>query len=122
MQLGSTREPAEPVVIVRNFNKGLMQVRSTLLPLAPSFVVRKPIRAPKLALLPATVIMRKGLFLSALLHTAIAATVVSVPILFPGWLVSVPSAAADGDREAHFELHGRGIAYRLATHCQSAKA
>ena len=106
MQLGSTREPAEPVVIVRNFNKGLMQVRSTLLPLAPSFVVRKPIRAPKLALLPATVILRKGLFLSALLHTAIAATVVSVPILFPGWLVSVPSAeaAADLDREVEYQL------------------
>ncbi len=44
MQLGSTMEPAEPVAIVRNFNKGLMQVRSTVLPLAPPFVVRKPIR------------------------------------------------------------------------------
>ena len=105
MQLGSTIEPAEPVVIVRNFNKGLMQVRSTVVPLAPPFVVRKPIRAPELALLAVPETPRKGLCLSALLHTAVAAMVISVPILFPGWLVSVPSAeaAADLDREVEYQ-------------------
>ena len=105
MQLGSTMEPAEPVAIVRNFNKGLMQVRSTVLPLAPPFVVRKPIRVPKLALLAVSATPRKGLCLSALLHTAVAAMVISVPILFPGWLVSVPSAeaAADLDREVEYQ-------------------
>ena len=103
MQLGSTMEPAAPQVIVRNFNKGLMQVRSTVVPLAPPFVVRKPIRAPKLALLPAAAAPRKGLCLSTLLHAAVAAMVISVPILFPAWLVSVPSAAADLDREVDYQ-------------------
>ncbi len=103
MQLGSTMEPAEPIVIVRNFNKGLMQVRSTIAPLAPPVVVRKPIRAPKLALLPAIGAPRNGLLLSTLLHTATAAMVISVPILFPAWLVSVPSAAADLDREVDYQ-------------------
>ena len=103
MPLGSAMEPAEPLAIVRNFNKGLMQVRSTIVPLAPAFVVRKPIRAPKLALLPAAAAPRKGLFLSTFLHTAIAAMVISVPILFPTWLVSVPSAGADLDREAEYQ-------------------
>ncbi len=103
IQLGSTMEPPEQVAIIRNFNKGLMQVRSTVVPLAPPFVVRKPIRAPKFALLPATAIQRKGLFLSTLLHAAIAAMVISVPILFPGWLVSEPRAEADLDREFEYQ-------------------
>src|SRR5713226_10270861 len=67
------------------------------------FVVRKPIRAPKLALLPVTATPRKGLFLSTLLHSAIAAMLMSVPILFPAWLVSVPSAAAGLDREVDYQ-------------------
>ncbi len=103
VQVPSTMEPTAPVVIVRNFNKGLMQVRSTIAPLAPPFVVRKPIRAPKLALLPVTATPRKGLFLSTLLHSAIAAMLMSVPILFPAWLVSVPSAAAGLDREVDYQ-------------------
>ena len=86
-------------MIVRNFNKGLMQVRSPIGPLAPSVVIRKQIRTPKLELLPARVTPRKGLFLSTLLHTATAATLASLPILFPSWLGRVPSTPRDLDRE-----------------------
>ncbi len=103
VQVPSTMEPSAPVVIVRNFTKGLMQVRSTIGPLAAPIGVRKRVRAPKLALLPATTTPRKGLFLSTLLHTAIAAMLMSVPIPFPAWLVSVPSAAAGPDREVVYQ-------------------
>src|SRR5207249_1868684 len=79
--------------------KGLMQVRSPIGPLAPSVVIRKQIRTPKLELLPARVTPRKGLFLSTLLHTATAATLAALPILFPSWLGRVPSTPRDLDRE-----------------------
>jgi len=99
VHLSSAMRPAESTVIVRNFNKGLMQVRSPIGPLAPSVVIRKQIRTPKLELLPARVTPRKGLFLSTLLHTATAATLAALPILFPSWLGRVPSTPRDLDRE-----------------------
>ncbi len=71
--------------------------------IAVATIVRRRVPPPKLALLPATATPRKGLFLSTLLHTAIAAMLMSVPIPFPAWLVSVPSAAADPDREVVYQ-------------------
>src|SRR5947199_8582283 len=76
-----------------------MQLRYPIGPFAPSVLTRNQIRPPKLALLPARVTPRKALFLSTLLHTATAATLASLPILFPSWLGRVPSTPRDLDRE-----------------------
>lgn len=103
MQSSSTVEPAEPLAIINNFNKGLTQVRSTLIPLPPPFVVRKPIRVPKLALLPSAATPRKGLLLSALLHAAVGVMVFSIPILYPAWLMSKPSDGEDLDRKVEYQ-------------------
>jgi len=88
-QASLTTEPAASVVIVRNFNKGLMRVRPTIEPVAPSVPVAPPvivqiqIRPPKLAQLPKAVAPRNGLLLSMSLHTAMAAVVFSVPMFVP---------------------------------------
>ena len=99
VHLSSAMRPAESTVIVCNFNKGLMRVCSPTGPLATSVFIRKQIRTPKLELLPARITPRKGLFLSTLVHTATAATLASLPILFPSWLGRVPSTSRDLDRE-----------------------
>ncbi len=105
VQLPSAIEPAPPAVIVRNFDKGLMQVRSTIEPLAPRpVIVRTQIRAPKLTLLPTASSPRRELLLSSLLHTSILAIVVNLPILFPAWTVTaMDSTDANLHRETDFE-------------------
>jgi hypothetical protein len=107
MQLPPVIEPAAPAVIVQNFRKGLLLVRTDAEPVAPpvpvTVIIQTQIRTPKLVQLPPTVTPRKWLFLSALLHTATAAMAISVPILFPAWFVSVPSAAADLDYDVEYQ-------------------
>jgi len=107
MQIPPVIEPAAPAVIVQNFRKGLLLVRSEAKAVAPpvpvAVIIRTQIRTPKLAQLPPTVTPRKCLFLSALLHTATAAMAISVPILYPAWFVSVPSAAADPDYDVEYQ-------------------
>ncbi len=97
------RSMMEPAVIVRNFDKGLTQVRSPMGPVAPPAIVGIQIRAPRVVLLPAAVAPRNGLLLSTLLHTAIAAMLMSVPILFPKWLVNVPTVKADAEYEVDYQ-------------------
>ena len=121
MQSGSMVEPAEPSAIMNNFNKGLTQVRSTLIPLPPPFVVRKPIRAPELALLPPAVTPRKGLFLSSLFHAAVAVTVIFIPILYPAWLMIEPSDSEDVDRKAEYQPLFLPILPSLAGASEGAK-
>jgi hypothetical protein len=104
MQLPSAVEPTESAVIVQNFAKGLMLLRSVAEPVAiPRVIVRIQIRPPKLTQLPAAAAPQKGLALSTLLHITTAAVVVSLPILFPPWLVSVPSDAPNLDREVVYQ-------------------
>jgi len=110
VEVSPTTEAAIPAVIVSNFNMGLMRVCSTIEPVAPpepvapSVIVRKQIRAPRLAQLPAASSRRRELLLSALLHTSILALVVNLPILFPAWTVTAMDAAdANLRREADFE-------------------
>lgn len=100
--LGSGVIPAEPAVIVHNFNKGLTEIRAALGPAPRPIIVQT--RVPKLALLPAPSSRRRLLLLSALLHTSILAAVVDLPILFPGWTVA-PTDTADAalSREADFQ-------------------
>jgi hypothetical protein len=73
--------------------------------MAATAILRTRARPPRLALalLPAASSPRRGLLLSALLHTSILAMVVDLPILFPAWTVTATDATdADIRHEADF--------------------
>jgi hypothetical protein len=102
-QIHSTVEPATPGGIVRNFTKGLMQVRSAMEPVAPPAIVRRQIRTPNFALLPKAVAPQNGLLVSTCLHTAMAAVLISVPILVPTRLMNVSDSAQDFDTQVEYQ-------------------
>src|SRR5882724_10634350 len=126
-QASLTTEPAASVVIVRNFNKGLMRVRPTIEPVAPSVPVAPPvivqiqIRPPKLAQLPKAVAPRNGLLLSMSLHTAMAAVVFSVPMFVPTRLMNVRDNALDFDTQVEYQPLFLPTLPRLAETGASAK-
>lgn len=106
-QARSAMESATPTDIIPNFNKGLMQVRSSLVaavlpeaPPVPPVIIRTEIYSPKLGLLPeATVAPGSGLLLSACFHTAMAAALLSVPILVPTRLMNVRGVEPEFDTQ-----------------------
>ena len=109
-QARSAMESATPTDIVPNFNKGLMQVRSSLvlavlpeLPPAPPVIIRTQIQAPKLGLLPEAAAPGSGLLLSVCIHTAAAAVLLSVPILVPTRLMNVRGVEPDFDMQVVYQ-------------------
>ncbi len=102
-------EPAGPVVIVQNFGKGLLMVRSAAEPVpaepvaSVATIVRTKARPPEFALLPSAMAPRNGVLLSILLHSAATAVVVSVPILFPAWAMTKTRVALDVDYEVEYQ-------------------
>src|SRR2546428_4364216 len=71
--------------------------------IAVATIVRRRVPPPKLALLPVTATPRSGLLLSTLLHIAMVALLMWLPVMFPAWAMNVTSTAADPDREVVYQ-------------------
>src|SRR2546422_11647430 len=71
--------------------------------MAATAIVRRRVPPPKLALLPVTATPRSGLLLSTLLHIAMVALLMWLPVMFPAWAMNVTSTAADPAREVVYQ-------------------
>jgi hypothetical protein len=79
----STAEATPSPVIVRNFNKGLMLLRSAPLPPVVPPVPRRQIHPPKLCLLPSATPPRNGILFSVLVHSGVIPMLLVLPIAGP---------------------------------------